>query len=1391
MTETIVPSGKTEISSIILVSQNEEKKWYYYDTEISIPISSSTIGLKTILYKKNEQDNIISSQTTCHNFEILYNSDIAKYYILYGSITQKVNGEIELNNNNRYYGTIEKNDTLKFIIPLPELTEWIPWTITNRGCGITYDIYKKDTVNPLSIATLDGNENEKWVLINNNSITYKPQKSYTKIGIMRHVPTTTDGLDDFDILLIPHTIIKVNAVSAILFQQFNTLNEVTLFIKLNEIDAENNVYINKYGDTISLNAMKTISSSSVTQAYESLLEKEITNTSALYYASYYKENSFTTVKNNNAITLNILKRGDNEYVLMNDKILSEQIIDLFYINGVDTTFAESSIEEKWDYVLSASSATTPINDWNISSGMINFEENGQKISIFPQNNLEYYVSDSGQTEGFIFSSNLEINGNIQWFLAKYKFVEVFIINDKLQYRIYENDDKKYIESFCIYQIIDKSLTYNDKIYVLDNQNILSYKDSNDHQTYKYTAYQDNQKWYINFNKISYNIQKVENNLVFGPDNKWKLNQNYEFVQDGITYYPQIKVNLSGLTLNVLHNLDGGQEEYIIINNIKYVANKNNDGLSIIELNSTNKLSVSGVTSGESPQRYVTFNENYWVNIIIEPSYKYVIIDNVMYKLVNNNVLIYDSKKYTIIQQPNENPTEYYIVLDNNKGYKVYEQESKYYIILNYNKYEYDMESATFNLPSFSANTSIINCTEIANETFNYELDFDDLLSNNIINGRYNGQLISNAYLSGDTIMLVEKEIYLDKNTYPFQLITKEYVKYETNLSSTTYITLTMKDETNVIVLNGDNKLSYNNSEPFIISGETELFFNSGETLTISGDTTISGETMLIINDYSQIEFSGICKITVKNDCEIQHLGKKYNLFENESLIIDAENSTQEIIFTDVTQLSIEFINEYLKLYVFTDVVEYESQLYIASLINNKKAIIVNGEIYYIYDNKVQISGVTSSIMCHEKSIFYKTLSNSGMTSYIYDVITHKVDNKPTYCYESGNTIQPLSSQTSNMDYTITLPFFNKEKEMWDIQKLNLENIKIYQVNGATYSKATISGHSNINDDIIIENGKLNFIIDCFKISGGISGYTDRYHNYEIESADTTYSFWDYYANTYVKQLYGRNEIKKEYEIQKNIILNNIKTPIDENRYVKINDKYEPVYEFKDYQEIICIVNSNECTYLNTNYNKNINIICLYKGSENDNYVHQFSGMSLTLYYEEDGNIKNDWQIEKFGFNCPFSSSITNNISIVGISISGDNSFDSQQIALAVYSSKSLNSTKINDDTRKIGIEYKNKIYLNGSMSEMTSPTIYQIRQKFLSIPLWCEIKDDNFVLYDINAYSSFNFNYLPSNDAYGVVDNFSVENIVDVEHTEYILLSAKTSEESDKKNYGIYKLNFK
>ena len=146
----------------------------------------------------------------------------------------------------------------------------------------------------------------------------------------------------------------------------------------------------------------------------------------------------------------------------------------------------------------------------------------------------------------------------------------------------------------------------------------------------------------------------------------------------------------------------------------------------------------------------------------------------------------------------------------------------------------------------------------------------------------------------------------------------------------------------------------------MLSEDTELLFNSGQTLTLSANT------MLIINDYSQIEFNGVCKITVKNDCEIQYSEKIYKLFKNESLIINALESTQEIIFTDITQISIEFIDNessYLQLYVFNDVVKYQSQLYIASLINDKKSITINGEIYYIYDDKIQMSGATYYKKC--------------------------------------------------------------------------------------------------------------------------------------------------------------------------------------------------------------------------------------------------------------------------------------------------------------------------------------------------------------------------------------------------------------------------------------------
>ena len=157
---------------------------------------------------------------------------------------------------------------------------------------------------------------------------------------------------------------------------------------------------------------------------------------------------------------------------------------------------------------------------------------------------------------------------------------------------------------------------------------------------------------------------------------------------------------------------------------------------------------------------------------------------------------------------------------------------------------------------------------------------------------------------------------------------------------------------------------------------------------------------------------------------------------------------------------------------------------------------------------------------------------------------------------------------------------------------------------------------------------MNFSIDCYKISGNsISQYTNKQQHYEITVNDKNYSIWDYYANTYVKKLYLNVLENKNFNVIKNITLNNIKHEIDQNKYVKVKGEYLPIYEVQNYQEIVCPNGSKEggagVGHFTTNYNSGdtINVRCIYKGIENETYAAPLNGTTLLCWYKPDENIE--------------------------------------------------------------------------------------------------------------------------------------------------------------------------
>ena len=135
-----------------------------------------------------------------------------------------------------------------------------------------------------------------------------------------------------------------------------------------------------------------------------------------------------------------------------------------------------------------------------------------------------------------------------------------------------------------------------------------------------------------------------------------------------------------------------------------------------------------------------------------------------------------------------------------------------------------------------------------------------------------------------------------------------------------------------------------------------------------------------------------------------------------------------------------------------------------------------------------------------------------------------------------------------------------------------------------------------------------------------------------------------------------------------------------------------------------------------------------------------------------------------------------------IKVSG-NSLNNETVELVdttIYSLSAITSYD-DDSTTQYGIVYNDALYI--------------INNKLLTIPKNCEIRKVEIngemrylILFDINANLTFNFNFNFSNEKQGNVHNFTVQNALDVSHTEHIMIKSISDNSSPK--YGVYRLNF-
>ncbi len=1141
--------NNTSISSTInanllkicdIKSVTTDEKWYYFNEEFTASTNSQTISLNAIKYTKNVEGNIVNETLVAYEFPILYNSDIKKYYINYGSITQKYNKEIEVKDTNKYYFTGE-NDNLKITIPIPLKTRFVPWTVSNNGCGVKYDVY-----------TLFPNDN-KFTKLNQNSFLYKPLTEKVGLYCIKELPNTLN--DEIKnactnaILLVPIIVVdELTITSGIIFQQMNSLKELTCFIDLN-MNSNNRQYINKYGTTSSINSMSGFSATNKADAFfeENPIEINVINNNVekLFYASYEKISSFNIIEQD--VDFKIAEIGvaslKKEWV---GSVLNPNNATLRYKSSTYTIMLTQSLwneSKEWE----------EITDWEIQDGFLKIKNSStdEYEYIFPQSTI-FNARDGNENVGLLFVENYDLNENstFRYYSVEYKQMQILNINGNT-YEI--TDEQTSIEYDCLYEVLEKTVEFgsDNDIYVIDKQNILEYRDENNN-IIKCIAFQEKDKWYVNLPSVTFPIswsngEKRHYIQYKGSSSpRTYLTNDMGLYIDGFKFTPNIKVNLSGLTLNILTNIDGENEKFIIINDKKYVANNNKISLKYnyeIEIQNAN-----------TQHQYIQIDRDFLIDVYYEPSYEYVKINDEIYKLTEDGYVIYDGEKYYKIKQKTGTVIEYFIVINNN-GYivKKTDEAKQYYIILNYIKYYYypNNYGSVTNVYNFTSKRGDCFVDEIANESFHFNLNFDDLLSNDIITGTYGNYVITNNYATilsdtyfTDKTLPIKKDIWLNKTSYPYNVAYDEIVtpilRNNLNISS-----IEFHDDTVIILENGE-----------------ELRFRDGNTYVINEDKIFT------INDYSEISFNGNCFITVKNNCEIEFVingdaeNQSLSIRENETIFIGANNT---LIFKDVTKVKIHKTAPYL--YVFNEVVYYNNELYIASLLDDKKIIIIDNEKFYIYDGKVNINGIY--INCYEKAIGYKIFNNNSISTKVYEV--KKVldsKNEPKYFYfgepesingECENANKPHGAGITNLSKTmlngdsISIICVNKNNAQYasptngSTVYLWFEEDELLDNTNKTYT--FVSDNFGINNPInnfIIPNGEFILITPPSSTSG---------RRYYVENDTVTYNGVVYKVSGDSQNRYVKIGETKYGITTSNAVCNGIKIFLNNNSDVKIAFNY--------------------------------------------------------------------------------------------------------------------------------------------------------------------------------------------------------------------------------------------
>lgn len=1419
------------------VSLNEEI--YYITTTYTLQNTATSITIPTVQYPDviNTQNAIIG--IVDEKFDILYNQNINKYYIIYSSISI-VNGKKEKNDNLIYY--FEDNSKTKIIIPIPKLTRFVPWNIINRGSGVSFNIYKGEINGGI----------KKCVLINDNTPTYFSISEITNIKILKVLPTDDEIVNEC-IYIIPNTILnEIDDVSCIIFQQLKSYNNANLYIKFSSNSNIN--IVNKYGYTIMLDNMINISNNSFKNAYDEdkeylSIDVERNKEKPMFYATYTKKDDFLTEFNDDV----------NFYIAKNIESTSQiEDFQTLYIDctndnpnytlysGETTTILTNENLEVNNMFFNSKEQGTKIDKWKLEDGIITII-NDKPEEIFP-NNPVYDVSYRKTNGIFIYENSTTNNkGEHKYFAIHFNTISKLKYNNKIiEVQEDENGDN-YATIDTSYELIPKSIKLNNEIFRIGDDNSFIYTKNNT----KHYCYQgSDSKWYVNLPSMTFLLNDEDKSIII-QDKQYNLNNDNSLTYNNIKYYPKITAVIKkDFVFSLLQSADGYDKDkdyYLILNDKKK------------SLNTQNKINITPFLtcelSNQTTKESVILQNDFDINLINEPSKKYVIINWEEYFLIDDK-LIYEGKEYGITSINGKN----FIVI-NNLGYVVHTKQNVYYCIINNDKYYYTNNEG-LKIKKYSSNSKYTFKTdELCNKIFKFTLDTNNLMQSNIIVATINDEenikyLLTDSYAKKNDLKFpVKKNVFLNEND---EIITQEYITVSSIIKNSSEISMYFYDDTVLLSENDD--------------------FNQKISANTRFSKTINNDVKVTINDYSEIKFDKKCIIKFNNDCKIiiqktsGGTEYEYQFYENEMLYIN--ELEYKIIFTDVVALTFIYCpNEKhgLNINVFKNIAidDKNNEIYYSSLINGQDAIFYNKNIYYIFNGQVEVTdkdtGEPRIFNVYDKYAFVKQLTSIMSNDekipkidILYDsevcYIIDENEKEKSYGYIKNKKIVNLEkNKYSNINWNIFLPYYETSSKKLKLKPYIINNVKNYSLNSNTnYDVCTIRNYNNLEiggktKNIIVENGKFQIKIDCYEVnvldnSGETVSiyYTNENRGneftIEINGKNYSYSIWDYYYNTYLKQspmyLYDLTNInvKKELTID-NVILN-----IDTYKYFQtgnnIND-FLKIYPVK-WQQINTNQQKQILYYWDDAETKNIlreeYNICKKEIYENPNrigaYKNQIQFEPVKKTYIENfklfsSELKKELEPKKYDIikNNEGMMMIlkTYNVNIDGIiyygrtvdillkeveshlyknydveHISGDTNTDGY-ICLTPHNNTYLNendeiqiadNNAIYDDTNEkyeFYCSYNNKIY-NVNFGIVTIPKNHKV----------IKYNDNYLILYDIYSSLMSNMNVGLSNEIFGNVKKLTFSNKLESPHTQIILMSVKYKNENNENEtkYGKCILNF-